>query len=74
MSRWRELWLYFWRDLMIARTYRIPFVIDAIQALFGATMFFYAARFVDSPQLRSSLPPGSFSITSEWPWTHLTRA
>lgn len=56
MSCWRELWLYFWRDLMIARTYRIPFVIDAIQALFGATMFFYAARFVDSPQLRSSLP------------------
>jgi len=22
VSRWRELWLYFWRDLMIARTYR----------------------------------------------------
>lgn len=56
MSRWRELWLYFWRDLMVARTYRIPFVIDAIQALFGATMFFYAARFVDSPQLRGALP------------------
>jgi ABC-2 type transport system permease protein len=56
VSRWRELWLYFRRDLMIARTYRIPFVVDAIQALFGATMFFYAARFVDSPQLRSALP------------------
>ena len=61
MSRWRELWLYFWRDLMVARTYRIPFVMDVIQALFGATMFFYAARFVDSPQLRSALPqPGSY--------------
>ena len=56
MSRWRELWLYFWRDLMIARTYRTPFIMDAIQALFGATMFFYAARFVDSPQLRGALP------------------
>jgi ABC-2 type transport system permease protein len=56
VSRWRELWLYFWRDLMVARTYRIPFVMDVIQALFGATMFFYAARFVDSPQLRSALP------------------
>jgi ABC-2 type transport system permease protein len=56
VSRWRELWLYFWRDLMVARTYRTPFIMDAIQALFGATMFFYAARFVDSPQLRSTLP------------------
>jgi ABC-2 type transport system permease protein len=56
VSRWRELWLYFWRDLMIARTYRTPFIMDAIQALFGATMFFYAARFVDSPQLRGALP------------------
>jgi ABC-2 type transport system permease protein len=56
VSRWRELWLYFWRDLMIARTYRTPFIMDAVQALFGATMFFYAARFVDSPQLRGALP------------------
>jgi ABC-2 type transport system permease protein len=56
VSRWRELWLYFWRDLMVARTYRTPFVMDVIQALFGATMFFYAARFVDSPQLRNALP------------------
>jgi ABC-2 type transport system permease protein len=56
VSRWRELWLYFWRDLRIAKTYRSPFVFDVIQALFGATMFFYAARFVDSPQLRGALP------------------
>jgi ABC-2 type transport system permease protein len=61
VNNWRELWLYFWRDLMIAKTYRIPFVMDAMQALFGATMFFYAARFVDSPQLRSVLPqPGGY--------------
>ena len=61
MSRWRELWLYFWRDLMVARTYRTPFIADVIQALFGATMFFYAARFVDSPQLRGALPqPGNY--------------
>ena len=61
MSRWRELWLYFRRDLLIAKTYRSPFVMDVFQALFGATMFFYAARFVDSPQLRAALPqPGSY--------------
>src|SRR5882757_7965279 len=56
-----EMWLYFWRDLMIANTYRSPFILDAIQALFGAAMFFYAAQFVDSPQLRSAMPqPGSY--------------
>ena len=55
------MWLYFWRDLQIAKTYRSPFIFDVIQALIGATMFFYAARFVDSPQLRSALPqPGSY--------------
>jgi len=50
------MWLYFWRDLQIAKTYRSPFIFDVIQALIGATMFFYAARFVDSPELRSALP------------------
>jgi ABC-2 type transport system permease protein len=55
----RELWLFFWRDLSIARTYRAPFVIEAIEALFGAALFYYMARFVDSPQLRSSLPRGT---------------
>lgn len=61
MTLLREFWLYFWRDLMIAKTYRSPLVFDAIQALFGATMFFYAAQFVDSPQLRNALPqPGSY--------------
>ena len=61
MNLWRELWLYFWRDLLIARTYRSPFIFDIIQALFGATMFFYAARFVDSPQLQNLLPqPGGY--------------
>jgi len=51
-----------------------------IQALIGATMFFYAARFVDSPQLRGPLlqAGGYFafalvdlfsSTTSASPWT-----
>src|SRR5467141_5376424 len=54
----RELWLFFWRDLSIARTYRTVFVLEAIQALFGAAMFYYVARFVDSPALRDALPQG----------------
>jgi len=54
----RELWLFFWRDLSIARTYRTIFVLEAIQALFGAAMFYYVARFVDTPALRQALPQG----------------
>jgi ABC-2 type transport system permease protein len=53
---WREIWLFFWRDLLIARTYRTVFLLEAIEALFGAAMFFYVARFVDSPQLEHVLP------------------
>jgi ABC-2 type transport system permease protein len=55
----RELWLFFWRDLTIARTYRAPFILEAIEALFGAAMFYYMSRFVDSPQLRHALPHGT---------------
>ena len=54
----RELWLFFWRDLSIARTYRTVFVLEAIEALFGATMFYYVARFVDTPELQRALPQG----------------
>ena len=62
----RELWLFFWRDLTIARTYRTVFVLEAIEALFGAAMFYYVARFVDTPELARTLPQGgsyfSFSL------------
>jgi len=26
-----------------------PFILEAVEALFGAAMFYYVARFVDSP-------------------------
>jgi ABC-2 type transport system permease protein len=52
----REVWLFFWRDLLIASTYRSVFLLEAVEALFGAAMFFYVARFVDSPQLERALP------------------
>ncbi|MGB2656558.1 MAG: ABC transporter permease, partial [Candidatus Acidiferrum sp.] len=54
----RELWLFFRRDLSIARTYRTAFVFEAVEALFGVAMFFYVARFVESPQLQHALPRG----------------
>jgi ABC-2 type transport system permease protein len=52
----RELWLFFLRDLSIAKSYRSPIVMEIVQALFGTAMFFYIARFVDSPELRQTLP------------------
>lgn len=51
-------WIFFWRDLAIARTYRAPFIFEAVEALFGAAMFYYVARFVDSPGLTQALPQG----------------
>jgi ABC-2 type transport system permease protein len=54
----RQVWLFFWRDLSIARTYRTIFIFEVVQALFGATVFYYVARFVDTPELQSSLPQG----------------
>ena len=59
MGSLRDLLLFFWRDLRIASTYRSPFVLELIEALFGAAMFYYVARFVDSPQLRQTLPQGT---------------
>jgi ABC-2 type transport system permease protein len=55
----RNLLLFFLRDLRIASTYRSPFVLEIVEALFGAAVFYYVARFVDSPQLRQALPQGS---------------
>ncbi|GAC1635749.1 MAG: ABC transporter permease [Candidatus Acidiferrum sp.] len=61
----RELWLFFRRDLLIARSYRSPFFVEIVQALFGTAMFYYIARFVDSPELRQTLPQsgGYFSFS-----------
>jgi len=54
-----DILLFFRRDLRIASTYRSPFVLELVEALFGAAMFYYVARFVDSPQLREALPQGT---------------
>ena len=55
----RNLVLFFERDVRIARTYRGPFVLELLEALFGAALFYYVARFVDSPELRQALPQGT---------------
>src|SRR5262249_29652414 len=56
ISLLRELWVFFRRDVYIAKSYRSSVVMEILQALFGTAMFYYVARFVDSPELRQSLP------------------
>jgi ABC-2 type transport system permease protein len=58
MRTLRDLLLFFLRDLRIARTYRAPFIMEVIEALFSAATFYFVARFVDSPELRAALPQG----------------
>jgi ABC-2 type transport system permease protein len=55
----RDMLLFFRRDVRIASTYRVPFVLEVFQALFGTATLYYVARFVDSPQLRDALAPGT---------------
>jgi len=54
----RDLFVFFQRDLRIASTYRGPFVLEVVEALFGAATLYYVALFVDSPALREALPRG----------------
>jgi ABC-2 type transport system permease protein len=63
MRALRDSLLFLMRDLRIASTYRWPFVLEIIDSLFAASMFYFAARFVDSPELRAALPHGSSYFT-----------
>ena len=55
----RKLALLFRRDLAVARSYRLAFLIEIFQSLFGAASFYFLSRFVDSPKLERSLPAGT---------------
>jgi ABC-2 type transport system permease protein len=55
----RKLALLFQRDLAVARSYRAAFLIEIFQALFGSAGFYFLSRFVQSPTLERSLPPGT---------------
>jgi len=55
----RKLALLFRRDLAVARSYRVAFLIELFQALFGAASFYFLSQFVQSPALQKSLPAGT---------------
>lgn len=54
----RKLTIFFLRDLATARSYRVAFVIEAVQALLGVAGFYFVSQFVESPQLSHALPQG----------------
>jgi ABC-2 type transport system permease protein len=55
----RQVGQLFRRDLLTARTYRVAFLFDAVNALFGAASFYFLSQFVASDKLSSSLPAGT---------------
>lgn len=55
----RKLALMFRRDFTVARSYRFALLIEMFQALFGSASFYFLSRFVQSPTLQRSLPPGT---------------
>src|SRR5260370_15412388 len=55
----RKLALLFRRDFAVARSYRAAFTIEIFQALLGSASFYFLSRFVESPKLERSLPPGA---------------
>jgi ABC-2 type transport system permease protein len=50
---------FFKRDLAIARSYRMAFVIEILEAFFGVATFYYLSQFVSTDQLSRALPPRS---------------
>ena len=55
----RKVVAFFRRDLAIARSYRIAFALEILEAFFGVATFYYLSRFVSSGELSHALPAGS---------------
>jgi ABC-2 type transport system permease protein len=55
----RKVLAFFRRDVAIARSYRIAFALEILEAFFGVATFYYLSRFVSNEQLALSLPAGS---------------
>ena len=55
----RQMAYLFRRDLLTARTYRVAFLLDLVNTLFGVASFFFLSQFVGSDKLQKSLPVGT---------------
>jgi ABC-2 type transport system permease protein len=58
-STLRKALAFFKRDLAIARSYRMTFALEILEAFFGVATFYYLSRFVSNAQLAHTLPAGS---------------
>jgi ABC-2 type transport system permease protein len=54
----RKILAFFRRDVAIARSYRMAFALEILEAFFGVATFYYLSRFVSNEQLALALPPG----------------
>ena len=48
----------FRRDLAVARSYRVAFLLEIFETLFAVAGFYFLSSFIESPQLDRSLPQG----------------
>lgn len=53
-----KLYVFFRRDLAIARGYRSAVILELCEALFGVATFYYLSRFVESRELSRALQQG----------------
>jgi ABC-2 type transport system permease protein len=56
----RKIGWFFLRDLAIARSYRVVFLFEAIETLFGVAAFYYLSRFIEVPAFARSQPAGGY--------------
>ncbi len=54
----RKILSLFQRDVAVARSYRVVFIVQFFEILFGVASFYYLSRFIDTPELRRALPQG----------------
>ena len=55
----RRVLAFFRRDVAIARSYRMAFALELLEAFFGVATFYYLSRFVSNGELAQVLPAGS---------------
>ena len=48
---WRKVLAFFRRDVAIARSYRMAFGLEILEAFFGVATFYYLSRFVSNDEL-----------------------
>jgi ABC-2 type transport system permease protein len=55
----RKVLAFFRRDVAIARSYRMAFALEILEAFFGVATFYYLSRFVSNDELAHSFPAGT---------------